>query len=32
MNYAGNPKDAFQFWNKEWLQVDRPYNEVVTDC
>lgn len=21
----------FHFWNKEWLRVDRPYNEVVTD-
>ncbi len=31
MNYAGNLKDAFQFWNKEWLTVDRPYNDVVSD-
>ncbi len=30
-NYAGGSKNAFQFWNKQWLQVDRPYNEVVTD-
>ena len=22
---------AFHFWNKEWLRVDRPYNEVVYD-
>jgi hypothetical protein len=21
----------FHFWNKEWLRVDRPYNEVVFD-
>jgi hypothetical protein len=31
MNYAGDMKNAFQFWNKEWLQVDRPYNDVVAD-
>src|SRR5207249_2013183 len=31
MNYAGASKNAFQYWNKEWLKVDRPYNEVVTD-
>ncbi len=31
MNYAGGAKNAFQYWNKEWLKVDRPYNEVVTD-
>ena len=31
MNHAGSAKDAFQFWLKEWLQVDRPYNDVVTD-
>lgn len=22
---------AFQFWNKEWLLADRPYNEVFSD-
>jgi hypothetical protein len=31
MNYAGAAKNAFQYWNKEWLKVDRPYNEVVSD-
>ncbi len=31
MSFAGNGKDAFQFWNKEWLKYDRPYNDVVTD-
>jgi hypothetical protein len=28
---SGNNKDSFQFWNKEWLKVDRPYNDVVRD-
>ncbi len=31
MAYAGGSKNAFQYWNKLWLQVDRPYNEVVID-
>ena len=31
MSYSGNGKNAFQHWMKEWLQVDRPYNEVVAD-
>jgi len=31
MNYAGASKNAFQYWNKEWLKVDRPYNDVVSD-
>lgn len=30
MEFAG-PKDAFQYFIKEWLKVDRPYNDVVTD-
>ena len=30
-NYSGNGKNAFQYWNKEWLRADRPYDEVVTD-
>jgi len=30
-NYSGDSKDAFQYWNKEWLRVDRPYNEVLHD-
>ena len=29
--YSGDNKNAFQYWNKEWLKVDRPYNEVVRD-
>jgi len=28
---SGNGKDAFQEWTKEWLRVDRPYNQVATD-
>ncbi len=31
MNYAGNGQYAFQYWNKEWLKLDRPYNDVVAD-
>jgi hypothetical protein len=31
MNEFAGPKDAFQYFIKEWLQVDRPYSEVVTD-
>jgi hypothetical protein len=30
-NYSGDNKDAFQYWNKEWLRVDRPYNDVLRD-
>ena len=29
MSHSGNAKNAFQYWNKEWLRADRPYNEVV---
>src|SRR5215472_4219072 len=25
---TGGDKDSFAYWNKEWLKVDRPYNEV----
>lgn len=28
---VGPVKNSFQFWVKEWLQVDRPYDEVVHD-
>jgi len=28
---TGYGQKAFHFWNKEWLRVDRPYNEVVYD-
>ncbi len=28
---VGPVKNSFQFWVKEWLQVDRPYDEVVYD-
>jgi hypothetical protein len=28
---TGYGKNAFQFWIKEWLRLDRPYNEVVFD-
>jgi len=28
---TGYGRNAFQFWNKEWLKLDRPYNEVVYD-
>lgn len=28
---TGRGKYAFNYWNKEWLRVDRPYNEVVTE-
>ncbi len=28
---SGDGKDTFQYWNKEWLRVDRPYNDVVRD-
>jgi len=28
---SGNGKDAFMYYTKEWLKVDRPYNQVVTD-
>ncbi|MBI4471417.1 MAG: DUF1549 domain-containing protein, partial [Acidobacteria bacterium] len=28
---TGYGRNAFQFWNKEWLRIDRPYNEVVYD-
>ncbi len=30
MGYSG-PKNAFQFYTKEWLKLDRPYNETVAD-
>ncbi len=30
-SYSGNGKNGFQHWNKEWLRVDRPYNDVVRD-
>jgi uncharacterized protein YukE len=30
-NMGGNGKDAFQTWTKQWLKVDRPYNQVVSD-
>lgn len=30
-SYAGTGRHAFQYWNKQWLTVDRPYNEVVRD-
>lgn len=28
---TGYGRNAFQYWNKEWLKLDRPYNEVVYD-
>jgi hypothetical protein len=28
---TGYGRNAFQYWNKEWLRLDRPYNEVVYD-
>lgn len=28
---SGNGRNAFQYWTKEWLKVDRPYNQVATD-
>jgi hypothetical protein len=28
---AGYGAKGFHFWNKEWLRIDRPYNEVVFD-
>lgn len=28
---TGYGKNAFQHWLKEWLTLDRPYNDVVTD-
>ena len=28
---TGKGKNAFHYWNKEWLRVDRPYTDVVTD-
>jgi len=28
---TGYGKNTFQFWIKEWLRLDRPYNEVVYD-
>ena len=28
---VGPVKNSFQFWVKEWLQVDQPYDEVVHD-
>src|SRR4030095_187283 len=28
---TGYGKNAFQYWIKEWLRLDRPYNEVVYD-
>jgi Protein of unknown function (DUF1549)/Protein of unknown function (DUF1553) len=28
---TGYGRDIFQNWNKEWLLLDRPYNEVVFD-
>ncbi len=28
---SGGGANAFQYWNKEWLRVDRPYNDVVYD-
>src|SRR5262245_30174654 len=28
---TGYGSRAFHFWNKEWLRVDRPYNDVVFD-
>ena len=31
LNEFAGPKDAFQYFMKEWLLVDRPYNDVVTD-
>ena len=27
----GSGLNLFHFWIREWLQLDRPYNEVVTD-
>ena len=27
---TGKGKNAFHYWNKEWLRVDRPYTDVVT--
>ncbi|HEU0123764.1 MAG TPA: DUF1549 domain-containing protein, partial [Bryobacteraceae bacterium] len=27
----GSGLNLFHFWVREWLQLDRPYNEVVTD-
>jgi len=28
---TGYGAKGFHFWNKEWLRIDRPYNEVVYD-
>ena len=30
-NRMGYGKNLFHFWVKEWLRLDRPYDEVVTD-
>lgn len=30
-NTAGDGTNAFQYWMKEWLRVDRPYNLAVHD-
>lgn len=30
-NRMGYGKNLFHFWIEEWLTLDRPYNEVVTD-
>lgn len=30
-SYAGAGKNSFQYWNKEWLKLDRPYDQVVRD-
>ena len=30
-NDTGYGSKAFHYWNKEWLRIDRPYNEVVYD-
>jgi len=31
VSQIGPGKNSFQFWVKEWLRVDRPYDEVVHD-
>lgn len=31
LNEFAGPKDAFQYFIKEWLKVDRPFSDVVTD-